>query len=340
MKDIETIPWKVYWDTEPTNVLEITDGLVHGTFKVEVDGAYFILQRVNTNVFKEAEKVLENIILVNAHLMKDPSFQLEVPALVPTLVGDYFFLSNEGTHWRCFTFVIGSTTKTQIADPADAYAVAKAFGQFSASLSNLDPNSLHFTIEGFHDPKSRIRQFQDALEHGLPNRIAECKSLIEIVQSNFKIAEDINALALPLRVAHNDPKLTNVLFSAIGEPLSIIDLDTVMPGSPLHDFGDMVRSMAATLPEDDADLSNVKIEGDIYDQLEKGFVDGAGETFLPIEIENLSQGAAYIIYEQAMRFLTDYLNGDVYYRIDHKDHNRIRALNQLKLLQSLQELIK
>jgi aminoglycoside phosphotransferase (APT) family kinase protein len=221
----------------------------------------------------------------------------------------------------------------------EAFEVARAFGQFSAALASLPAESLHFTIEGFHDPNFRETQFQEALHNGISSRIELSQPEILKIEKYQYLAKMMASLDLPLKVVHNDPKLSNVLFNKDGHPQSIIDLDTVMPGSPLHDFGDLVRSMAASVPEDHEQLTGVFLNYEIYKVLNQGFQEGATNTLTDLESQNLRSGAAYIIYEQAMRFLTDYLNGDLYYRIKSPAHNLTRARNQIALLESFLEQV-
>jgi aminoglycoside phosphotransferase (APT) family kinase protein len=327
-------PLKAYWDEVPTRIHEITEGLVHSTYCVQVRESSYILQRVNTHVFKESLQVLSNIEKVTAHLLADKTFLYKVPTLVKTIIGDTSVFTDDGNHWRCFTFIEGSHTKQQMTSAEEAFQVGKAFGSFSASLSSLDPKSLYETIYGFHDPTHRLAQFEAALSNGGKMRIKEARIEIQKVKAHAYIAAEISAINLPVKVAHNDAKLSNLLFDGDGRPLSIIDLDTAMPGSPLIDFGDLVRSLASTLPEDSPAISEVAISWPMYHALEKGFSAGTGSSLTSLERNHLKLGPSYIIFEQALRFLTDFLQGDTYYRISYPTHNFIRARNQIALLES------
>ncbi|MCB0689770.1 MAG: aminoglycoside phosphotransferase family protein [Saprospiraceae bacterium] len=337
--NVDSIPIRAFWLDEVDEIKEIVNGLVHRTYLVTVSGKRYILQRVNTYVFKEADKVNDNIQQVSSYVSNDPSFTLKVPKLKKTVDRRLSYQGDEGDYWRCFYFIEG-VTRTSLSDNKEAFEVAKAFGQFSAALASLPPESLHFTIQGFHDPDERQIQFQRALAEGNSNRIAICQESINSILDQSWIATKIKNLNLPLKVAHNDPKLSNVLFDQKGGICAVIDLDTVMPGSPLHDFGDLVRSMAASVPEDHADLPAVRIDRKIYTALKEGFLEGAGHTLTESEKLHLNLGAAYIIYEQGLRFLADYIQGDIYYRIDYDDHNLIRAKNQIALLHSFLEAVK
>jgi Ser/Thr protein kinase RdoA (MazF antagonist) len=329
------LPLAAYWKETPTEVREITAGLVHNTYEVEIEGNRYILQRVNTHVFRESQKVLSNIEKVTAHLLADETYLMQVPSLVKTINGETSFSSAaDDSQWRCFTFIEGSQTKEHTAHPEEAFEVAKAFGSFSASLSSLDPKSLFETIYGFHEPAHRLSQFKEALISGDKLRIKEADVAIQKIKDHTYLAQEIMALDLPVKVAHNDAKLSNLLFDIHDKPLSIIDLDTAMPGSPLHDFGDLVRSLACSLPEDSASIGEVSISWPMYSALEKGFLEGTGIALTSLEREHLKLGPSYIIFEQALRFLTDYLQGDTYYRISYPAHNFIRAQNQIALLES------
>lgn len=327
------LPIEAFGMSNDVKIKEIVDGLVHRTYLVTDDRIKYILQRVNTYVFKQADQVISNIQKVTAHLQNDRSFTLQVPQLKQSMDGKLSHTGPEGDLWRCFIYIDGSTLD-HLDHLEGAKEVASAFGQFSAALSSLSPDSLYYTIRGFHNPKDRLDQFNFALQNGKSDRISVSREQIDFIKEHKYIADKINNLRLPLKITHNDPKLSNVLFNGNQKPCAIIDLDTVMPGTPLNDFGDLVRSMSASVPEDHAKISEVFIKKDIYQALEEGFREGTGETLNIQESENLSLGPAYIIYEQAMRFLTDYLLGDIYYRIQFPEHNLIRAKNQIALLQS------
>lgn len=332
----KNLPFKAFWAEEISNCREIVNGLVHETYMVRVGEVRYILQKVNTYVFKEADKILSNIQTVNLHLNQDDSFTLQVPQLKTTVTGDHSHISASGDLWRCFFYIDGDT-RTMISNQEEAFGVAKAFGQFSAALSTLQPDSLYYTIVGFHDAKHRLDQFDLAVKVGEPARIDQCSEEIRFIEQHSFIAHKIQHLNLPVKVAHNDPKLSNVLFDQYDRICAVIDLDTIMPGSPLHDFGDLVRSMAASMPEDHERESEIHIQWNIYENLKKGFLEGAGDSLSSEESRNLGLGAAYIIYEQALRFLADYLVGDIYYKTHHDIHNLVRAKNQIQLLRSFLE---
>lgn len=325
----------IYWPGINVELREITDGHVHSTYVAQIESGKYILQRVNTHVFKRADEVLENIVKINKQLLNDDDYTLEVARLVPLEDTGQFSVEIDNQHFRCFTFIEGSQTKHQLEDQQDVNSVAKSFGQFSKAMASFDPNLLHITIPGFHDPVSRWSQFENACLTGISDRLSETSWQIDFIREHQQIAIEMQQARLPVKIAHNDPKLTNVLFNADDQPICVIDLDTVMPGSALHDFGDMVRSMAASETENFHDVKRVRIIPDFYHAIQEGFIYGAGSSLSSIELDRLSLGAQYIIFEQALRYLVDYVTGDQYYRRAYRGQNLLRAKNQIALLQSL-----
>jgi aminoglycoside phosphotransferase (APT) family kinase protein len=215
-----------------------------------------------------------------------------------------------------------------------------AFGEFLRLLSDYDGPELHVTIDGFHDTAARFAQLEDAATKDPVNRRAAVEDELEALRSHRKLADVLPPLfangTLPTRVVHNDAKIANVLLDDVtGQARCVVDLDTVMPGSLLHDFGDMVRSMTTPTDEDDTDLGNVGVQPDLFDALARGFLEGVGEVLLPAERELLVLSGRLITLEQSVRFLTDYLNGDRYYRDTRGDQNLRRARAQLAMYLSL-----
>ncbi len=326
---------EAYWsDTMPIKSTRLDSGLVHQTFVINFHEKDFILQQVNTHVFREATLTIENIDIVTDHLLSDPLYDLETPALVETRSGELYYEDPQNGFWRCLTFIENSHEKSMLSSPQEAYLTALAFGKFAASLSTLDAARLNMTIPNFHDPLHRWKMYKKALENTEQPR-SQVKELIDLIEEYYFILTEFSNLKVAVRVAHNDPKSTNVLFDPTNKPLAIIDLDTVMPGTPLHDFGDLVRSIASSVPEDHANVSEIFFLKEMYDALHEGYISGIASSLTDVEIVALPQGAGYIVFEQCLRFLTDYLSGNQYYKIDHPHHNLVRARNQMALLQSL-----
>ncbi len=332
---VPEIVLNAFWPDQKPTVLQLNTGHVHQTLLVQTTQGSYILQRVNTHVFREPLATVGNIRLVNQHLASDPNYPLVVPHLKSDAKGAHLHTAIGGDSWRCMEYVPDSQTIEMAENPGQAHAVAKAFGQFSASLATLDAKALHITIPDFHHPRSRWQQFNQAVTQPVRSLDAFLRKYVGEMASYKSIFQEMGALQLPTKIAHNDPKITNVLFDKEGIPLSIIDLDTVMPGTTLHDFGDMVRSISTTVPEDHPQMEEVEFSTEKYDALYHGFREGAKDTLDEVEKANLLLGAKYMILEQALRFFTDYLNGDVYYKVRDDDHNLIRARNQLQLLKSL-----
>ncbi|NND07661.1 MAG: phosphotransferase [Saprospiraceae bacterium] len=313
----------------------LNTGHVHQTCLVSVKNGAFILQAINVNVFKNPVKTVENIEMVNNHLKNDDHYLLKVPSLRRDQNGALVYRSTNGDFWRCMEYVDSSKTIEMARDSEQAYTVASSFGAFSASLSSLDASRLFITIPKFHDPLFRWMQFEEAVESSSRSFTRSIDTTIDRLRSYKDIFGAMQQTHFPIKTVHNDPKITNVLFDLNDRPISIIDLDTVMPGISLHDFGDMVRSMASSATEDHPNISEVFFNKTMYDAIRDGFMKKAGSTLSSIEIDHLSLGAKYMVMEQAVRFFSDYLNGNTYYKVHNDEHNLIRAQNQLALLDSM-----
>jgi len=337
-KNIANIPSDVlqaFWRSDNLTSQQLDTGHVHQTCLIRSKGESYILQSINTKIFQNPRATVENIEKVNEHLSSDVNYLLRVPRLRRDRSNDLVYQSLDGDYWRCMEYVSGSKTIEMAHDPMQAHSVALSFGAFSASLANLAVQELHITIPKFHDPESRWLQFKDAIEHSKRHFSNEINTMISRIRDYEDIFLKIRSISLPTKIAHNDPKITNVLFDEHDRPISIIDLDTVMPGTSLHDFGDMVRSMASTVTEDHPLTEEVSFSKPMYEALETGFIEGAGDSLEEVEKEHLLLGAKYIILEQAARFFTDYLNGNIYYKVKDDQHNMVRSQNQLALLDSM-----
>ena len=331
---------------KPFSVTAYITGHIHKTYLLESGdrdkSCKYILQRLNTRVFRKPEAVQDNIERILSWLEENPGGEHTQQDLemIRSVEGGYSHIDREGNHWRCFRFIENSVTLEKAENPEQAYEGSRSFGLFTARLGGYDPRRLHVTIPNFMDmdwrqkqlvyaeltnPGERLRQVQPELKR--------VKRLSEIPEKFIKIRQ-----ALPDRVTHNDTKITNVLFDAVtGKGICVIDLDTVMTGTLLTDFGDMVRSFTASGHEDDAGPGSADCREDLFEGLASGF-SGAVTSFLDdIERSNLLLGAKAVIYMQAVRFLTDYLNGDAYYNTSYPEQNLQRARNQLGMLESLVE---
>jgi Ser/Thr protein kinase RdoA (MazF antagonist) len=316
----------------------IGNGNINDTYRLNIEVAgeqkSVLLQRLNHLVFKQPDDVMENTLQVSRHLSaQDYSYQIAEP--LPGLDG--FFLQNDlaGNFWRVFSFLENSFAPEGTTDAFIAYEAARAYGAFARALHNFPAETLAETIPGFHDTDRRWEAFLKVLKEDPAKRAKNTQPEIEVIFAIKPIFDKISYLKksgeLPLRVAHNDTKASNVLFDrSTQKAIAVIDLDTVMPGTLLSDFGDMVRTFAPDCSEDA--ISSPVLRTDILDALKRGFLEETERFLSKSERENLMLGAAWMVGEQALRFLTDWLAGDVYYKINSPEHNLVRARNQLALL--------
>lgn len=306
----------------------------------------YIMQRINHNVFKNPVKLMENIDGVTKHLRKkiisaggDP--ERETLNIIPTLSGESLYKTDDGNYWRSYIFIEGARTYDVVANTGHFYAAGKAFGRFQELLSDFHADKLYETIPDFHHTGKRYDTFINAAEKDSYNRAAEVSAEIEFA---IKRSGDTRILVnmlengkLPLRVTHNDTKFNNVMIDdKSGEGICVIDLDTVMPGSALYDFGDSIRSGANPAAEDERDLSKVWMELSLYKKFTQGYLESAGAFLAPAELEYLPFAAKLMTLECGIRFLTDYLNGDVYFKVHRPGHNLDRARTQFKMVEDME----
>jgi len=316
-------------------------GLINATYLVESElGEKIVLQRVNTTVFTKPELVMENIRLVTRHLKQVASDSRNLH-LLPTTDGASFILDGEGGLWRAFNYLSGCIGHEQVDTPKQAYEAGKAFGTFLTQLNGMDTSNLAETIPDFHHTPQRLETFWTALKEDSQNRAVDLTSYLPFIKECTSWAGEIEALrkagALPNRVTHNDTKISNVLFDReTQQAVCVIDLDTVMTGTMLYDFGDLVRTSINSASEA-APATSVNCRLDIFQALAKGYLEATGGTLTSAEKENLVFSAKLITFELAIRFLTDYLNGDQYFRINQPRQNLDRARNQLRLVKLIQE---
>ncbi len=319
----------------------IGNGNINDTYRVELEIAgeqkTALLQRLNHLVFKQPVDVMDNTLRVCQHLAKQ-DYPYQVVAPLPALDGTFLRKDADGNYWRAFPFIENSFAPEGISNPNIAYEAARAYGAFARALRDFPADSLAETIPGFHDTDRRWQFFLKVLEENPAHRVAVTRPEIEAIFAAKPVFDKISRLKksgeLPQRVAHNDTKAGNVLFDLDSrKALAVIDLDTVMPGTLLSDFGDMVRTFAPDCTEDAP--TTPALRSDVLDALTKGFLEETEGFITTTEKENLMLGAAWIVGEQALRFLTDWLAGDVYYKINAPEHNLVRARNQLALFKCL-----
>ena len=317
------------------------------TFEEENGLCRYSLQHMNRSVFKDPVSLMNNILHVTAYLKEqirsqggDP--QRETLDFVCTKTGEPYFVDSYGEYWRAYHFVENAYALEEISNPQDFYESAVAFGHFQRMLADFPADSLTETIAGFHDTKARFAAFEQAVEADVCHRAEEVQQEIRFVRDRYDVAcvlgDLLEAGKLPLRVTHNDTKSNNVLIDkATGRGLCVIDLDTVMPGLAVNDFGDSIRFGASTGAEDEKDLSKIWCDLELYETYMKGFVEGCGGTLTDMEIECLPVGARVMTYECGMRFLTDYLSGDTYFKTAYPTHNLDRARTQFKLVWDMEQ---
>ena len=301
----------------------------------------YLLQRVNSGIFKAPALLMENIQRVTSHLAMKMRDRCDLTRSVLTLILSYDMLpwhqEADGSCWRMFRFIEGALTYDSIESAHQAFEAAKAFGNFQQLLADLPAPRLHETIPHFHDTPGRFLVLEQAIERDAVNRAVLIKKEIEFVLSHKTIANVLLNANLPERVTHNDTKLNNVLFDTSTNKAScVVDLDTVMPGLALYDFGDLVRTATSPTQEDEQDLTRVTMQLPMFEALVKGYLGTAGEFLTSAERSYLPFAGKLIAFEQAIRFLTDYLSGDVYYKIARPGQNLDRCRTQLKMVESVE----
>jgi Ser/Thr protein kinase RdoA (MazF antagonist) len=316
-------------------------GLINRTWVVtdHDETPRFILQRLNTNVFRRPEDVAHNLDVLKSHLANHPIDYL-LPLPIAKLQGDATIHDDEGCY-RLIPYVPDSLVHTVCSDSAQAYEAALQFGRFTAVFDGMDTSRLRETIPGFHDLSHRWRQFEEALEHGDPARRKESSDAIDFLKSRRDIVETYERIredpSFRLRVTHHDTKISNVLFDRNGKGLCVIDLDTVMPGRFISDVGDMYRTYLSPVSEEEPDMDRISIRLGFKKAIRDGYLVHMAAHLTAAELEHFEYAGEFMIYMQALRFLTDHLNRDVYYGASYEGQNLVRASNQVRLLQVFME---
>lgn len=319
----------------------IGSGLIHHTWKVETAGdAAFILQEVNTAVFSDPEAIAHNLKRIGQYLEERMPAYLFVAPLT-TMEGE-IFCSEGGMLYRMFPYVSGSRTYDVVNSPQQAYEASRQFGLFTRNLRGFDVGQLRETLPHFHDLVLRYEQFDRAVFSGNAARVKECSALIEFLRGQRGLVEVYAGLkanpGFAIRVTHHDTKISNVLFDSKDRGLCVIDLDTVMPGYFISDVGDMIRTYVSPASEEEVDPGKVAVRREFYQAVHEGYMGEMAEVLSVAERERFGYSGLFMVYMQALRFLTDYLNGDVYYGARYPAQNYNRAANQAALLERLMEL--
>ena len=323
------------------------NGHINDTRLVTMDsGVQYVAQRINKNVFKRPDLLMENYVGVTKFIRKkieemggDPL--REVLNAIPAKDGKSYVIDEEEQYWRLLVYVTESMSYDQVERPEQFYDSAVSFGDFQYMLRDYPAETLHETIVNFHNTPDRFRQLTEAIENDVKGRLKEVSAEVEFARAREEFAWTLENAhkegRLPLRVTHNDTKLNNILFDTnTGKTLCVVDLDTIMPGYSVNDFGDSIRFGATTALEDETDLSKVNFDISLYELYVKGFIEGAKGGLTEGELEMLPIGAIMMTFECGMRFLADYLNGDTYFRIHRPSHNLDRCRNQFKLVSDME----
>ena len=347
VKDFESLLSHFKLEGEIKGITPLGSGLINDTYCVETvspDTPNYVLQRINHAVFQDVELLQNNIWLVTNHIkkkLKEEGVQditRRVLTLIKTTDDKTFWFDGE-SYWRV-TILISDATTLQAVNPESSYYAGSAFGQFEYQLADLE-EPLGDTIPNFHNMEFRIEEFKEALKNNKANRVDEVQDIIDEIEKRAEemcMAERLHREGkLPKRICHGDSKVNNILFDEEGNVLCVIDLDTTMPNFIFSDYGDFLRTGANTTQEDDPDLNQVSFNMDIFKSFTKGYLESAKAFLTPIEIENLPFAVKLFPYMQCVRFLTDYINGDTYYKIEYPTHNLVRTKNQLRLLECIED---
>jgi Ser/Thr protein kinase RdoA (MazF antagonist) len=316
-------------------------GHINDTFRISC-GARYILQRINQRVFKRVPELMENVARVTEHIRRrSVGPQSRALTLVRTRDGRAYHIDEAGEPWRCYAFIEAARTYDVIESPRQASEAARMFGEFQRMLADLPGARLHETIPHFHHTRQRFDTLQRAIQLDSHQRAAQAADLIAFARERESMVDVLLGLQargeIVERVTHNDTKLNNVMLDDVtGAGVCVLDLDTVMPGLALYDFGDMVRSATNSAPEDEPDPARVQCRLPIFTALVEGYLSSAGAFLNPAELAHLTFSGRLITLEIGMRFLTDFLQGDVYFKTRRPTHNLDRARNQFALVQSME----
>jgi hypothetical protein len=307
----------------------------------------YIIQRINTNVFRTPVELMENVARVTRHSLArlqevgHPEAHRRTLVCIPAHDGKPYAVDADGNYWRVYPFIERATGHDEITANEQAYEAARAFGNFQKLAADLGGERLHETIPNFHNTPMRLEALRAAIESDVAGRAAEVKSEIDFVMTRAadcsRITDLIASGDIPERVTHNDTKLNNVLLDDLtAEGVCVIDLDTTMPGSALYDFGDMVRTATPTSREDDTDLAKLDVRMDRFEALVRGYLGAAGSFLNGAEVDHLAFSGKLLTLECGIRFLTDYLQGDIYFKVKHPGHNLDRCRNQFAFVEAIE----
>ncbi len=342
--------FQIYGEIQHAETFKI--GHINETYSATYDQGgtrvRYIHQKINKGVFKNPVAVMKNVMRVTTHIRRKleaanaPDLTRRSLIVIPTRDGKSHHVGLDGEFWRTFVFVEGTQTFEAVQTPAQAFQAGRAFGEFQSLLADLPGGRLHETIPAFHDTRKRFMALQQAIHKDHYNRARNARPEIEFALSRANIVGIIlDAMAkgkIPERITHNDTKFNNVMLdSATGKAMCVVDLDTVMPGCALYDFGDMIRTTTSPTLEDERDLTKVKMQMPTFKKLAEGYLSTAGNFLDKTEKSLMAFSGKLITFEIGIRFLTDFLSGDNYFRIHRPDHNLDRCRTQFKLVESIEQ---
>lgn len=327
-------------DDDIQDVVPYGDGHINTTFLVTGSARRYILQKMNTSIFPDTANLMRNISLVTDFLARQGQETLQI---IPTLKGELYYQA-ENDPYRMYSFIENTVSYNLVSDTSIFESSGQAFGQFQNQLAKFDASKLTETIAHFHDTPRRFQDFQHAVEENASSRAASCQREIAFFQEREHlygtIMQGLSDGSIPLRVTHNDTKLNNILMDAVtGRARAIIDLDTVMPGSMLFDFGDSIRFGASTALEDEPDIEKVHFSEELFEAYARGFLSQVKTTINEREIELFNIAGNMMTMECGMRFLADYIAGDTYFATKYPEHNLVRARTQIRLVEEMEEKI-
>ncbi len=337
---MQTLLQSYGWQPGAVSITPLGNGLINTTWKVDTGNECYVLQKINTTVFRHPEAIAANIDALTAYLKQQQLPYFLTAPLLSAAGNTMVHIPHEG-YYRAFPFVKNTHSKDVLETPGQAFEAARQFGLFTAVFSGMDMGKLQTTIPAFHDLSLRYAQFEAALVSGDQNRIAATREIINRLQQLSGIAERYQKIkadtAFRLRVTHHDTKISNVLFDEADKAVCVIDLDTVMPGYFISDLGDMLRTYLCPVSEEEKDFSTIAVRDEFYAAIVQGYYSQMKDQLSVTEAAHFFYAGQFMLYMQALRFFTDYLNNDIYYGAQYPQHNLVRAENQLVLLERYME---
>jgi len=329
---------------------ELSTGHINDTYLVTTTRKHrYVFQKINKEVFIDVPALMANKVKISLHLHHKLAMLTEgqrhrrVLSYLKNSDGGYFFEDKDGDFWNATYYIFDSQNFETVFNASVAYECGKLFGGFISQTQDYDAGDLIEVIPRFHDMSFRYQQFDEAMKNATRDRISKSRSLIDLVyfkKQEMMVLQELKDLGkIKIRVTHNDTKISNALFDLQGKGLCVIDTDTVMPGIVHYDFGDAIRTICNSAAEDERNLNKIKFNKDFYKAYTKGYLEALGDTISDFEIKYFPLAAKTMIFIMGLRFLTDYLNGDIYYKTNYREHNLVRSKNQFKLLESFETLM-